>query len=155
MSFEITADDVRQRLKNFDPITDLSETRLNSPSYIPAGNAWAELTVAGRVIVEGSAQEAMIKAAAVAYVAMIVANEIPAEKFKFGPVESKSTPGADKKAALDALEKEIKRCLEVAGITRGRYGFKSAGGDDYHPAGVDRTQIDLSLIGAGGLGDWA
>ena len=151
MSLTITTAQVRYRLRSLIE-ADVSDNLLNSPSYIPAADAWLRtvLGVSSSTATTGDAdKDALLQAAKIAYVARIVFLDAPIERIKEGPFEHKGIDAVDKKNTVDLLDKEINRLLNLAGYTENKLMASmvvSRTGDDYNDlTGDDETNIDYSL----------
>ncbi len=151
MTYNITTDEVRYRLL---PLTsaDVSDTVLNSASYIPTADAWINDKIGAASIAASSLttnQKVFAEAAEIAYCAMICVASAPVRGSKAGPIQVMPIPANEKKEMVAILKDEYNRYLALLGIARddaeaGGFGFSSSGGDDYMPDEEDESQIDFA-----------
>lgn len=151
MAYNVTTDEVRYRLLTLTS-ADVSDTVLNSAAYLPVADAWINDKL-GVDIIAGSTltanQQAMAKAAEIAYCCAIVVGSAPVRGSKAGPIEIKPISAGEKKEIIAQLEKEYNRYLRLLGVDvddehSGAFGFATSGGDDYAPDETDESSIDLA-----------
>jgi len=150
MATNVTASEVRYT-GNLNA-TAYPDARIASAAFIPVGDGWlnnilsnngydtlAELTTAD------AHKGALAKAAECYYVAALLAAETSKDNFKAGPVESKKRKAPERTEDSDRLMKLARKMIDDAGLVYEDWGASYAGGDDYHPEGVEDTQIDFGL----------
>ncbi len=131
--------------------TEAPDATLALAPYIPAGDGWLNeiLSNKGTDLTTLTAADADKGALALAaecyYVAHLFASRPSKNDFRAGPVESKNKKAADIVGSAEWLLKKAKEMLAKAGIVYEKYGAVTHGGDDYHPDGDEKTQIDLGL----------
>ena len=143
----ITANDVRNRLRITDSTIDVTDAMLTSAAMIPAGDAWIDkiLSLNGTGFASLSAtDQALVKAAEIAFVAHKVVNSAPRRGSKTGPITIKPVPSQDKKALADELQREWELYFNALGYSLVSVSVSSVGSSDYMPDGEDLTNIDFS-----------
>jgi len=120
---------------------------LEGAAYILAGDAWLNNKIGSTLAnFSGNAYiTALLKAAEIYFVAYLFASRPPKEDFAVGPVKSARIKGDEAVKSAEFLKQTCKELLSQAGYTFEDWEFTSAGGDDYHPAGTDDTQVDMGL----------
>jgi len=131
--------------------TMLPDTDLDLAMYLPAGDAWIDkiITDNGESDFDSlsSAKKSLCRGAEACYVASIAVKRALRHNFKAGPFESKNLSAKDLTDLSKSLYKDALDYLDRAGLAVEIHKASSRGGDDYHPEGDDRTQIDLGLAG--------
>ena len=142
----ITADEVRYHLVSLTSV-DVSDALLASAAFIAVGDAWLNKAL-GATYPAGlnATDQALAKAAEIAFVAERVVGSAPTRGSKTGPIEIKTIPSQDKETIVNILHNEWQYYLSLIGLYVGDGDFyvTSGGGDDYAPDGGDATQIDLA-----------
>lgn len=133
----ITADEVRYRLATLTS-TDVSDTLLASAAFLPAGDAW--LVAKGITFASLTAnQQALAKAAEIAYVAKKVVASAPVRGVVAGGIEIKPIPANEKKEIIAILDSEIQEMLGLIGVSDSLFCSSISGydadshEDDYLP----------------------
>jgi len=130
--------------------TMLPDATLALIPYLPAGDAWInQICIDNGTTFDdlSTTKTALAKAAEAFYVASIAAKRALRHNFKAGPFESKNLSAKDLIELETSLYKDALILLDRAGLAAEIHKAASRGGDDYHPEGDDRTQIDLGLAG--------
>jgi hypothetical protein len=146
VSYRITADNVRRRLRTIPSVT-LSDGDLYSPSYIPLAEAkidqWLtnnSLTFSGLT----ATQQTLLIGAEIVTCCLVVLTEAPNEAVKSGIVSFTPIDAQDRATILDKLAKELQELLGLCGIKNYAVGGSTSGGDDYIPDGLDNRNINWS-----------
>lgn len=133
----VTADEVRYRLATLTSV-DVSDTMLASAAFLPAGDAW--LLAKGLTFASLTAnQQALAKAAEIAYVARKVVASAPVRGAVAGPMEIKPIPAGEKKEICSLLDAEVNEYLGLLGVNESCFASSSCGydantgEDDYLP----------------------
>lgn len=117
----VTAAEVRYKLRTLSSSVDISDDLLSSASYIPTGDAWiAKILSNNSAAVFASLSDtdkALAKAAELAFIAKAVINSAPVEDHEAGPIKVKDITGSTKKAIIEMLDKEITGLFEILGYT--------------------------------------
>jgi hypothetical protein len=151
MAYNVTTDEVRYRLLSLTS-ADVSDTVLNSAAFLPAADAWINDKIGADTIAGSSLtanQQAMAKAAEIAYCCAIVVASAPVRGSKAGPIEIKPIPSEDKAKIVAMLQTEYNRYLRLLGLDvddehSGGFAFATSGGDDYAPDETDESSVDLA-----------
>jgi len=146
----VTADEVRYRLSTLTSV-DISDTALASAAFLPAGDAW--LVAKGITFASLSANDqALAKAAEIAYVARRVVASAPVRGVKSGPIEIKPIPAGEKKEICALLDEEIREYLGLLDVNEslfasGSVGYDAdTGDDDYLPDNVSGSGGGGSVV---------
>lgn len=124
----------------------LPDATLATAFYIPACDAAVDRLVTFSSLVDP--QKALVKAAEIALCCEKVILRPPAEDFDFGVVKGKDV--VDRKTLAAQYHEMWIESMEAAGTAMGTGGAASVGGADYHPSGVDTTNIDLGYATGSG-----
>jgi len=143
MAYRITADEVRQKLRTMVE-AEISDTTLNSASYIPLSEAWLDAILLDNGLTFSAltaTKQTLAKAAQIARCAFVVLNSAPKEAYKAGLLDFKGINPAALKDALNELRREWKELLHLCDATTLKVGGSSTGGNDYQPDGEDLTNV--------------
>lgn len=148
MSYRVTADDVRKRLRNIPEVT-VTDGDMLSPSFIPLAEAkidqWLEdngLTYAGL----SATKKILLVYAEILLCCIPLLTDAPIGDFDGGIVSFGAISSTDRKTVLDSIKGELLEILNTLGIKRSQnaVGGNTSGGDDYLPDGVDNRNINWS-----------
>jgi hypothetical protein len=106
--------------------------------------AWLDQVLSNNSLAYSSlstTKQALAKAAQIARCTWTVLNSAPKEAFKAGLTDFKGLDPEAVKDAMDALKKEWKELLSLAGASTVKVGGGWSGGNDYQPDGTDETNI--------------
>lgn len=143
MSYRITANDVRDRLRTMVE-AEVSDDLLSSAVYIPLSEAWLDQRLSDASLAYSSlssTKQVLAVAAQTARCAWTVLNSAPKEAFSAGLTDFKGIDSKLLKDAMDSLRKEWKELLGLAGASCIKVGGAWSGGDDYQPDESDETNI--------------
>ena len=143
MAYRITADEVRQKLRTMVE-AEVSDTMLNSVSYIPLSEAWLDTVLSENSLtysVLTSTKQTLAKAAQIARCAFVVLNGAPKEGYRAGLISFQGINPELLKNALRELKREWSELLGMCGATVLSLGGASTGGDSYQPDGEDLTNV--------------
>jgi hypothetical protein len=146
MAYRITAVEVRNRLRTI-VAAEAADVLLASAPFIPTSEAWLNLVLTKNSKSYSTAtadEQALLKAAQIAYCAYKVLIAMPQESYKAGLTQFGGTDANALKTILDALRKEWTELLALCGIQTATMGGATSGGDDYQPDLSDETNIHLS-----------
>jgi len=138
MPYRINGDEVRARLRVFTE-ADISDTQLATDAFIPASEAWLDLTLdkKGKEWDDfSSTQQVLLKTCQVLRCCISVVNSAPEEQYKNSLQDFKGTPADWKEQTIGAYEREIAENIRLCGLNTRRSGGGYSGGSDYLPTGT-------------------
>lgn len=127
----ITGDEIRARLVTLTS-TDISDTQLATAGLIPAGDAWLYAQV-GTLASLTANNQALAKAAEIAWVCAKVVGSAPYRTSQAGPIRIQDADSQNKKAVYDMLMAEVDEFLDLLGVSSGSFHSGTCGGNDYEP----------------------
>jgi len=133
MAYRITANDVRNRLRVLTS-ADVPDSILESDSYIPASEAWLDLTLAKRSKEYAdfdTNEQLLLRVAQTLRCCISVINSAPDELYKNSLQDFKGTPDDWKAETVKRLKREIAENMKLAGFNLLRAGGGATGGLDY------------------------
>ena len=146
MSYRIEADEVRNRLRTMLAV-EVTDTVLNSTSFIPMSEAWIDTILSQSSATYASlstTKQTLIKAAQIARCAWTVLSAAPKESYKAGLTDFRGLDAKSVELAMTALENEWSEALALCGAGALQVGGASTGGDDYQSDLEDLTNISWS-----------
>lgn len=146
MAHTITPAEVRFRLTDLTTV-DIPDATLNSASFIPASDAWADIILANNgtdAATIDANQTALLKAAKIDWVCIRVVTKMPREDFRDGFIQTKRVSPTELKDMVKMLKDNISELIDLCGwAIEDSWGFTYAGGADYTPETYDDTNIDF------------
>jgi len=125
----ITPAEIRFRLRSLT-VLDLSDNTLNSASFIPHTDAWANINIGASAVLTTD-EEACIKAAKIAHTSLTVVSSAPVQLTKTSVIDPKYIPAELKKVTIKELKREVKDAMSTAGYKKFSFYVGEATGPDY------------------------